>query len=229
MISITRSLLQLVYPHYCLGCGSDHLGLSQQLCSRCIHQLPETGFFGKMNNPVEKAFFGRIRVEQAGALYYFTKHSLVQELMVQLKYRQNKHAGLFLGRMMGYALRSEPRFADIDLLLPLPLNPKKEFKRGYNQAEVICEGIREVWSRPLKTQLLQREKFTDSQTTQNRLSRWQNMEGVFKISASEQLIDKHVLLVDDVITTGATLEACGQTLMSIPNCRLSLAAAAYTL
>ncbi|BFG71441.1 ComF family protein [Sediminibacterium sp. KACHI17] len=182
-----------------------------------------------MNNPVEKAFFGRIRVEQAGALYYFTKHSLVQELMVQLKYRQNKHAGLFLGRMMGYALRSEPRFADIDLLLPLPLNPKKEFKRGYNQAEVICEGIREVWSRPLKTQLLQREKFTDSQTTQNRLSRWQNMEGVFKISASEQLIDKHVLLVDDVITTGATLEACGQTLMSIPNCRLSLAAAAYTL
>lgn len=229
MISIAKSLLQLVYPHYCIGCGSDHLGLQQQLCSRCTHQLPETGFFRQPNNPVEKAFFGRLRVNQAGALYYFTKQSLVQELMVQLKYHQNKHAGLFLGRMMGYALRSEPRFADVDLLVPLPLNPKKEFKRGYNQAEVICEGIREVWSRPMKTKCIQREKFTDSQTTQNRLSRWQNMEGVFQVSQPDQLIHQHILLVDDVITTGATLEACGQAILSIPNCRLSIAAAAYTL
>jgi ComF family protein len=229
MISIAKSLLQLVYPHYCIGCGSDHLGLQQQLCSRCIHQLPETGFFRQPNNPVEKAFFGRIRVNQAGALYYFTKQSLVQELMVQLKYHQNKHAGLFLGRMMGYALRSEPRFADIDLLVPLPLNPKKEFKRGYNQAEVICVGIREVWPRPLQTKAIQRQKFTESQTTQNRLSRWQNMEGVFQVMQPGQLINQHILLVDDVITTGATLEACGQTILSIPNCRLSIAAAAYTL
>lgn len=229
MISIAKSLLQLVYPHYCIGCGSDHLGLQQQLCSRCTHQLPETGFFRQHNNPVEKAFFGRIRVNQAGALYYFTKQSLVQELMVQLKYHQNKHAGLFLGRMMGYALRSEPRFADVDLLVPLPLNPKKEFKRGYNQAEVICEGIREVWSRPLLTKAVQREKFTDSQTTQNRLSRWQNMEGVFQVTQPDQLINQHILLIDDVITTGATLEACGQAILSVPNCRLSIAAAAYTL
>jgi len=229
MISIVKSILQLVYPHYCIGCGSDHLGLQQQLCSRCTHQLPETGFFQQPNNPVEKAFFGRIRISQAGALYYFTKQSLVQELMVQLKYHQNKHAGLFLGRMMGYTLRSEPRFADVDLLVPLPLNPKKEFKRGYNQAEVICEGIREVWSRPIQTKAIQRQKFTDSQTTQNRLSRWQNMEGVFQVIKPDQLINKHILLVDDVITTGATLEACGQAILSIPNCRLSIAAAAYTL
>lgn len=229
MIAITKSLLQLIYPHYCIGCGSDHLGLQQQLCSRCTHQLPETGFFRQPNNPVEKAFFGRIRVNQAGALYYFTKQSLIQELMVQLKYHQNKDAGLFLGRMMGYALRSEPRFADVDLLVPLPLNPKKEFKRGYNQAEVICEGIREVWSRPLQTKAIQREKFTDSQTTQNRLSRWQNMEGVFQVIQPDRLINQHILLVDDVMTTGATLEACGQTILSISNCRLSIAAAAYTL
>ncbi len=229
MKSIAKSLLQLVYPHYCIGCGSDYLGLQQQICSRCTHQLPETGFFHQPNNPVEKAFFGRIRVEKAGALYYFTKLSLVQELLVQLKYHHNKQAGLFLGRMMGYALRSEPRFADVDVLVPLPLNPKKQFKRGYNQAEVLCEGVREVWSRPLNAKAIQREKFTDSQTTQNRLARWQNMEGVFKVVHPDQLINQHVLLVDDVITTGATLEACGQILNSIPNCRLSIAAAAYTL
>lgn len=212
-----------------MGCGSDYLSLHQQICSRCIHQLPETGFFRQPDNPVEKAFFGRIRVENAAALYYFTKQSLVQELMVQLKYHQNKQAGLFLGRMMGYALKSEPRFADVDILVPLPLNPKKQFKRGYNQAEVICEGIREVWSKPLNSKVIQRKKFTDSQTTRNRLSRWQNMEAVFQVTEPDQLMNRHVLLVDDVITTGATLEACGQTLMSILNCRLSIAAAAYTL
>ncbi len=226
---IIHSLAQLFYPHYCLGCGSDHLGLKQQLCSRCIHQLPETKFFQQPGNPVEKAFFGRLRVENAAALYYFTKQSIVQELMVQLKYHQNKQAGLFFGRMMGYALRSEPRFADIDLLVPLPLNSKKEFTRGYNQAEVICEGIHEVWPKPLLTKAIQRDKFTDSQTTQNRLSRWQNMEGVFKVKQQDQLIDKHILLVDDVMTTGATLEACGQNIITMPNCKLSIATAAYTL
>lgn len=229
MRSIAKSLLQLLYPHYCIGCGSDHLGLQQQLCSRCAHQLPETGFFRQPNNPVEKAFFGRLRVQNAAALYYFTKQSMVQELMVQLKYHQNKQAGLFFGRMMGYALRSEPRFADIDLLVPLPPNAKKEFTRGYNQAEVICEGIHEVWPKPLLTKAIQRDKFTDSQTTQNRLSRWQNMEGVFEVKQHDQLINKHILLVDDVMTTGATLEACGQNIITMSNCKLSIATAAYTL
>jgi ComF family protein len=191
--------------------------------------LPETKFFQQPGNPVEKAFFGRLRVENAAALYYFTKQSMVQELMVQLKYHQNRHAGLFFGRMIGYALRSEPRFADIDLLVPLPLNAKKEFTRGYNQAEVICEGIHEVWPKPLLTKAIQREKFTDSQTTQNRLSRWQNMEGVFEVKQPDQLTHKHILLVDDVMTTGATLEACGQNIITLPGCKLSIATAAYTL
>ncbi len=229
MTAITKSILHLLYPHNCIGCGSDHLGLQQQLCSRCTYQLPETGFFRQPNNPVEKAFFGRLKVENAAALYYFTKQSIVQELMVQLKYHQNKYAGLFLGRMMGYALREEPRFADIDLLVPLPLNAKKQFKRGYNQAEAICEGIHEVWPKTLLTKAIQRERFTDSQTTQNRLSRWQNMEGVFKVKEDHQLINKHILLVDDVMTTGATLEACGQNIVALPNCKLSIATAAYTL
>lgn len=229
MISIAKSFIQLFYPHYCLGCGSDHLGLQQQLCSRCTHQLPATDFFNRSGNPIEKAFYGRIRVEQAAALYYFTKESLVQELIIQLKYRNNRHAGLFFGRMMGYALRSSDLYTDVDLLVPLPLNRIKEFKRGYNQAEVICEGIREVWNRPLLTKTVIRKKYTDSQTTQNRLSRWQNMEGVFEAIHPEKLEQQHILLVDDVITTGATLEACGQSILNIPGCRLSIAAAAYTL
>jgi ComF family protein len=229
MGGMIQSLLQLFYPHQCLGCGSDFLRLSHLLCSRCIHQLPETGFFERGGNPVEKAFYGRIRLEQAAALYYFTKNSLVQELMVQLKYRGNRDAGLFLGRMIGQALRSSGRFTDIDFLIPLPLNPKKQFKRGYNQAELICKGINEVYGLPLLTDVVVRKQFTESQTTQNRMARWLNMEGVFEVRYPEHLVNKHILLVDDVVTTGATLEACGSYILAVPGTRLSIAAAAYTI
>ncbi len=229
MLSIAQSLIQLFYPHYCIGCGTDHLGLKQQICSRCNHYLPDTHFFAQAGNPVEKVFYGRIRVEQAAACYYFTKNSLIQELMVQLKYRNNREIGHFLGRMMGYALRSSERFSGVDMLIPLPLNPKKEFQRGYNQAAIICEGISEIWPKPLLTKVVIRKKFTDSQTSQNRIARWQNMDGVFEVTEPEKLQGKHVLLVDDVITTGATLEACGQSLLEIPRCKLSIAAAAYTI
>ena len=229
MKKLLSFLLQLFYPHQCLGCKSDFLRLDHLLCSRCIHQLPETGFFTKENNPVEKAFYGRIRLEQAAALYYFTKNSLVQTLMIQLKYRGNRDAGLFLGRMIGNAIRTSSRFTDIDYLIPLPLNPKKQFKRGYNQAELICKGISEVCSIPLLTEAVARKQFTESQTTQNRLARWLNMEGVFEVRHPEQLINKHILLVDDVITTGATLEACGSYILAVPGTRLSIATAAYTI
>ncbi|MFZ6025510.1 MAG: ComF family protein [Bacteroidota bacterium] len=229
MKKLLSSVLQLFYPHQCPGCGNDYLQLNHFLCSRCIHRLPETGYFEKADNPVEKAFYGRIRLEQAAALYYFTKNSLVQELMVQLKYKGNRDAGLFLGRMIGHNIRTSERFADIDILVPLPLNPKKQFKRGYNQAELICVGIAEVCELPLFTDAVVRKQFTESQTKQNRMARWLNMEGVFEIRNPEQLINKHVLLVDDVITTGATLEACGSYILAVPGTRLSIATAAYTI
>jgi len=229
MKKLLSSLMQLFYPHQCLGCRSDFLRLDHLLCSRCIQRLPETGFFERENNPVEKAFYGRIRLKQAAALYYFTKNSLVQELMIQLKYRGNREAGLFLGRMIGNAIRLSGRFTDLDYLVPLPLNPKKQFKRGYNQAELICKGISEVCGIPLLTDAVVRKQFTESQTTQNRVARWLNMEGVFEIRLPEQLANKHILLVDDVITTGATLEACGSYILAVPGTRLSIATAAYTI
>ena len=229
MNRMIQSLLQLFYPHLCLGCNKDVPDRQFLLCSQCRHRLPETGFFEQGGNPVEKAFYGRIRVEKAAALYYFTKNSLVQDLMVQLKYRGNREAGLFLGRMMGYALRKSGRFRDIDLLVPLPLNPKKQFKRGYNQAELICNGMRETGGWPVLTNAVVRKQFTESQTTHNRIDRWLNMEGVFEVRMQEKLAGKHVLLVDDVITTGATLEACGATILTVSQTKLSIAAAAYTI
>jgi ComF family protein len=224
-----NDLSHLFFPHNCEGCGSDIIHNDHFLCSRCIHRLPETGFLAVAGNPVEKTFYGRVQVSQAGAAFYFTKRSLLQHVMMQLKYRDNREAGFFLGRMLGNALRQSGRFEEVDIMVPLPLNPKKEFIRGYNQAVLICEGIREVWNRPIAANAVIRERFTETQTRQNRVSRWQNMDGVFEVVETTLLQNKHVLLVDDVITTGATLDACGSAILEIPGTRLSVASAAYTV
>lgn len=222
------SLLHLFYPHTCEGCGSDLLSDHQFLCARCMHQLPVTGFFAKADNPVEKIFYGRVPVKQAAAAFYFTKSSLLQHLLVQLKYKSNKEAGYFLGRMLGHALAASERFVDTDVLVPLPLHPKKEFIRGYNQAALLCEGIAEVWPKPILLHAVTRTRFTETQTHQNRQSRWQNMEAVFAVTQPELLTNKQILLVDDVITTGATLEACGASILEVKGAALSIVAAGYT-
>ncbi|MBV9989289.1 MAG: hypothetical protein JO301_16535 [Chitinophagaceae bacterium] len=144
-----QSFPHLFYPHVCEGCGTDTLYEHQFLCSRCVHRLPETKFFAAAGNPVEKLFYGRCDVTAAGAAFYFTKHSLLQHLLMQLKYRGNREAGYFLGRMMGRVLAASGRFDAVDLLVPLPLNPRREFERGYNQASLLCRGISETWHKPV--------------------------------------------------------------------------------
>jgi ComF family protein len=223
------ALLHLFYPHNCEGCGSDVVFDSQLLCARCRHRLPETHFFTQPGNPVEKLFYGRGDIRHAGAAYYFTKDSLLQHLLIQLKYKGNKEAGYFLGRMMGLALQRSELFSTVDVLVPLPLNPKKEQMRGYNQAALICDGIRDIWDRPVLPYAITRTRFTETQTQQNRVSRWQNMQGVFAVTDPAALLNKHILLVDDVITTGATLEACSSSLLALDGVRVSVAAAAYTV
>ncbi len=226
---IIQSFAHLFYPHVCTGCGTDTLGDQYLLCARCMHSLPETHFFRQTNNPVEKLFWGRIPIQHAGAAFYFTKESLIQKILVELKYKSNVEAGFFLGRKMGYIINQSESFRSVDLIIPLPLNPKKEFIRGYNQAKILGEGIQDTWHKPMIPDAITRTKFTETQTHQNRISRWQNMEGAFKVSKPEALINKHLLLIDDVITTGATLEACGAELLKIPGVRLSIASAAYTV
>jgi len=221
-------LLNLLYPKICAGCGSDKLGKEQQICLQCLSSLPPTGFWNDEGNPVEKIFWGRIPVEAAASQFYFTKSSAIQQLMHQLKYRGNREVGKILGRITGEELVRAKRFRDIDLILPLPLNEKKEKKRGYNQAAVICDGIAEVLQVPVVTDAVRRKVNTATQTKKSRAERWDNIQGSFELMKIEELKQKHVLLVDDVITTGATLEACGKEILKAEQLSLSIASLAYT-
>ena len=229
MISIKEikdSFLHVLFPHVCSGCGNDILGKESVLCLRCIDAMPETNFELHPNNPVEKKFWGRLQLQHATAQYYFTSESLMQRLMHQFKYKGNKELGFQLGKIMGESLKKSNRF-EIDALIPLPLFPVKEKKRGYNQATVLCEGIAESMQVPIFRDVIIRPQHTDTQTKKGRIERWQNIEGKFKLTKPGAINNKNILLIDDVVTTGATLEACGIELLKAENVKLSIAALCY--
>jgi ComF family protein len=219
----------LFFPHVCEGCGTDVLDNEAMLCAGCTFKLPETGFINEVGNPIEKIFFGRMNIAAAYSGFYFTKDSLLQYLIVQLKYHGNKDIGYYLGKLLGHQLAYTVRFNNVDAIIPLPLNPIKERKRGYNQAAIIAEGITSIWKKPVLKKCLERVVFTETQTHKDRISRWQTMEGVFAVTDPFQLKDKHVLLIDDIVTTGATLEACGEKILEVPGSKLSIATIAYTI
>ncbi len=199
------------------------------LCAGCLSGLPYTGFEDKPGNRVEKVFYGRLALASAASTFYFTKNSLLQNVLNELKYRGNKNAGIMLGRLAGYKLMASSYFDNTDFIVPLPLNEKKERKRGYNQAFLIAEGISAIWKKPVLQNAIIRTVFTETQTHKNREGRWLNMEGVFKIKDKDALLNKHILLVDDIITTGATLEACGSEILKVPGTTLSILSIAYTI
>lgn len=220
---IKESVLHLLFPHVCTGCGNDILSTDTVLCMKCIDAMPETNFELHPNNPVEKTFWGRLPLINATAQFYFTKESLMQHLMHQLKYKGNRELGLQLGKIMGDQINRSGRFTDIYALIPLPLFPAKEKRRGYNQATVLCQGMAESMKIPVLDKVIIRPQHTETQTKKGRIERWKNMEGKFILTNPEAIKNKHVLLVDDVVTTGATLESCGNELLQAENVRLSVA------
>lgn len=219
---IKQSLLHLIFPHVCAGCGTDLSNTENQLCLRCAAALPQTFFELHGNNPVEKKLWGRLPVQAATAQYYFTRESLVQQIVHEIKYRNNTSLGRQIGRMMGRSLLQSGRFM-VDVLIPLPLFPEKEKKRGYNQSMVLCRGIADEMQIPVLNDIVIRPQFTETQTKKGRIERWKNMDGKFVLKDESAIAGKHVLLIDDVITTGATLESCGNEILKAQNTRLSIA------
>ncbi|MFI5153144.1 MAG: ComF family protein [Chitinophagales bacterium] len=226
---IGRSFSHLFFPGQCLGCGSDLTGHNQMICLHCLNELPPTDFQFYPNNPVEKIFWGRSRIIAASCHYYFDKDSVLQHLLHQFKYKGKKQLGIYFGRILGKALKDSGRFKNLDALVPIPLFASREKKRGYNQAALLCDGMAEVMDLPVLPYVLKRKTASETQTAKDRISRWQNMKGRFQISDPALLENKHVLLVDDVITTGSTLDACANELLRAEGIRISIAALAYTI
>jgi len=221
--TLKDSVLHLFFPHICAGCGNDILTPQSQLCAKCIHKLPFTGFENHSPNPIEKNLSGRVRFQKATSQLYFNKESLVQRLMHQFKYRGNINLGRQLGVIMGTQLIESRRFNNIDFLVPLPLYENKLKQRGFNQSKVLCEGISEIMNIGIIEDAIERPLFTETQTKKNRVERWQNIEGKFNAKKSNKIEGRHVLLIDDVITTGATIESCASTLLNIKGVTLSIA------
>jgi ComF family protein len=229
MISVKQikdSLLHVLFPHICAGCGNELFYDNTFLCLKCIDALPETNFENFTGNPVEKKFWGRLDLVNASAQYYFGSESLVKHLMHEFKYRGNKNLGLQLGRLMGNALNRSGRF-HIDAMVPLPLFASKQKRRGFNQSTILCEGIAEHLDVPVLEDIIIRSRHTETQTRKGRVERWLNMEGKFVLANEGAIQDKHILLVDDVVTTGATLEACGIELLKATGVSLSIATLCY--
>lgn len=219
--------MHFFYPHNCLGCGSDNLAQENFLCLECINNLPHTGFALHANNPVEKIFWGRMPISAAMSEFYFSKSSVIQNLIHEFKYGGNVKVGAYLGRMMGKSIINSNRFSGIDVLIPLPLFTQKEFKRGFNQSMVLCEGINEITNIPIIAKNITRVAATETQTRKGRIQRWENVEKSFSVQDPTKLIDRNILLVDDVITTGATIEACGSQILKTAGVKLSVASLAY--
>ncbi len=226
--SSLKDFVHLFFPHICTACATDILDTHHQLCLRCLSELPVTNFFSQPGNPVEKIFYGRTQIENGGAGYFFTKDSLLETLIYELKYKGNKDIGFYLGQLLAKFL-SNSRFNEAEVLVPLPLNAKREKKRGYNQATALCNGIASVWKKPVIDKAVVRKVYTETQTRRGRITRWENMDGVFAVADAAALANKHILLVDDVITTGASLEACGSEILKVSNTALSIATLAYTV
>ena len=233
--SYFHAFLHLFYPHICLQCGTDAIAQHQVLCPSCEAQLPYTHFGTMQTNPVEKIFWGRVPVQFATAILFFTKESIVQKLIVELKYRQNKKAGFLLGSLIAMELKSNPKFQPIDYLIPIPIRKSKLRKRGFNQSLIICEGLvangiqASIFTGLLKT------KNTLTQTRKDRLQRSAQSNTLFYLinykgaNGLHNLKNKHILIVDDVITTGATLEAACHSLQAAEPASIKVVTAAYTL
>jgi ComF family protein len=221
--------ISLLFPRLCFACG-DHLVRNEILiCTNCYISIPRTNYHLAEDNPVAQLFWGRCLISKAAAFSFYNKGSRIRKLIHNLKYKGVKEAGYELGRIYGLSLKSSGFTEDIDLIIPVPLHPSKQRKRGFNQSECISRGLAETTGLPLELKALIRITQSDTQTKRSRYERWMNVNGIFAVNDSEKLRGKHVLIVDDVITTGSTLEACAGELLKIEDVRVSVAALAVAI
>ncbi len=223
LLHSVEDLINLVFPVNCEYCGENLRRGEETLCSFCEYQLPKTKFHLQPDNPVEAVFWGRVKLYSAATFLYYQKGEMVQHLIHQLKYHGKGHIGVYLGRIFGQHLNESSRFATADRIIPVPLHWRKMKLRGYNQSEKIAIGLAESMDAVLDTKSLKRTVHSSTQTKKSRFERWENVKAIFELGDKvEELEGKHILLVDDVITTGSTIEACVNRLSAIKDIKVSI-------
>ena len=222
-ISFWHRLLDLISPRVCVVCGRRLSATEEVLCNKCNFHLPRTGF---SNNPYEnemaKLFWGQIPVERAAALFHYESHAETANIIYQLKYKDHPEIGPLMGRMMAAELQKEEFFDGIDVIVPVPLTRERLRQRGFNQSEEIAKGVSEITGLPINKDVVKRTVFQGSQTRRSRWERQENVEYAFQLTHGEPIAGKHLLIVDDVVTTGATIIACAKELAKAGNVKISV-------
>ena len=228
-MNLWSRLLDLISPRQCAVCG-HRLSLTEHaICTACYLHLPRTTYqFTPYDNPMTQLFWGLAPVSRAAALFYYESHSEAAQLIYDLKYGNRPDIGEDLGRMMAEEMQMAGFFEGDGILVPVPLSTKRLRQRGYNQSEMICRGIHEKMGWTIAAKALRRKHFKQSQTSLMRHQRQENVADMFELRQTEGLEGKHILLVDDVCTTGATLTACANALSAIPDIRLSALTLGFT-
>ena len=227
MFVLLKDLITLVYPDVCCVCGNSLTERERVICIDCEHHLPRTRFHDDPENPVIMSFWGRVEISSATAFLYFRRGTITQHLLHKLKYKGKKDVGRYLGEMFGRELVRSESYQTVDAIIPVPLHPAKKRKRGFNQSEIIARGMSGVMEVDVLDRSLVRKTFSSTQTRKNRFERWKNVENIFTVENKERLEGLHIMLIDDVITTGATMEACLQALSEIDGIVLSAGAIAF--
>lgn len=217
-----KSLLNLFFPPTCAGCKTILIANENVICTSCRHEMPLTQHHLNPENDAYKKFYGRIPVEHVSALVYFHKKGIVQELIHSLKYRGQEAIGTVLGEWYAEELKNIPVLSTVDAIIPVPLHPKKLRERGYNQVTEFGNSLAKSLQIPVNTSILFRQVYSKTQSQKNRLGRTEGIDTIFDVSFDEKDHNKHFLLIDDVITTGATLEVCAKALLKIPGTKISI-------
>jgi ComF family protein len=229
LYDLLEDFLSLLFPRLCYACG-DHLMRNEKLiCTGCHVMIPRTSYHLEPDNPVAQVFWGRCQIQKAAAFSYYNKGSRVRHLIHNLKYKGIKEIGIELGSIYGPILERSGFTAGIDLIIPVPLHPSKEKLRGFNQSELISQGIAQSTGLPVTCSALSRIAMSSTQTRRSRYDRWTNVEGIFKVVDPDQIAGRHVLLVDDVITTGSTIESCVNELLKTEGVTVSVVAIAAAI
>ena len=227
-MNFLRDLFYLFYPSICSNCSEQLLQNENVICTFCRHDLPLTNFTSYTKNKVSAIFFGRVTIEKAYSLLLFRKEGITKNLIHDLKYRGNEGVGIFFGNWLGEILMKNKEFSTVDLIVPVPIHLKRKKIRGYNQVTKFGERLSTYLNIPFIEDVLVRQSSTKTQTLKARFERFNDLETKFLVNNTTQFKGKHLLIIDDVITTGATLEACASALLKTPNIKISILTMAYT-